>query len=152
MSDIDPRVLADVVVLLHEYDDAQIFERRTVMISPAKVLAWVWRQDRFDRCAERLAAGEKAPPISVARYILNGETWYVVGDGHHRTIAALAAGRTRIRARIGSEVVCHPERYRLDTVKRKLWRETKDRRWLEQIASDLSDETMAALVAVGVKG
>lgn len=147
----DPRVLADVVVLLVEFGaaDTTIFERRVRAISVDKVLAWAWRPDRLLRCAERLADGERAPEIHVNRYLLHGVAYYTVSDGHHRTIAARQAGQRRIRARIGSESVCHPERYWLDARQRRLWLNEGQRSRLA--ASDLSEAVMAALSDAGVQ-
>jgi hypothetical protein len=92
-----PAVLSDVLVLLADLDDARILPRRTVSIAVERVLAWSWNPGRLERCQRLLAEGEKAPPIHVNRYRLNGLTWYVVSDGRHRTVAAREAGRTTHR-------------------------------------------------------
>lgn len=148
-----PNVLSDVLVLLAALDDARILPRRTVSIAVDRVLAWSWNPGRLERCKQKLAEGEKPPPIHVNRYRLNGLIWYVVSDGRHRTVAAKEAGRTRIAAVVGSETDCHPGRYRLDCAGRRLWQEHHDDRFghcLKLVADELSTETMTALLAVGV--
>ena len=150
---IDPQTLTDVLVLLADLDDARILPRRVVSISVDLVLAWAWNPGRLERCLQKLAEGEKAPPIHVNRYRLNGATWYVVADGRHRTVAAREAGQPRIAAVVGSEVVCRPEQYRVDAAHGKLWQQFVDPRYgpcLKHVAGDLSEEMQAALLAVGV--
>ena len=153
MTRFDPSVLSDVLVLLADLDDAHTLSRRTVSIAIDRVLAWSWNPGRLERCQQKLAEGEKAPPIHVNRYRLNGLTWYVVSDGRHRTVAAREAGRARIAAVVGSETDCHPERYRLDVAGRRLWQEHHDDRFghcLKLVTDGLSMETMTVLLAVGV--
>ena len=153
MTRFDPSVLSDVLVLLADLDDAHTLSRRTVSIAVERVLAWSWNPGRLERCQQKLAEGEKAPPIHVNRYRLNGLTWYVVSDGRHRTVAAREAGRTRIAAVVGSETHCHPERYRLDCADRRLWQEHNDARFghcLKLVTDDLTSETMTVLLALGV--
>ena len=153
MNNLSPSVLSDVLVLLAALDDARILPRRTVSIAIDRVLAWSWNPGRLERCHRLLAEGEKAPPIHVNRYRLNGLIWYVVSDGRHRTVAAREAGRARIAAVVGSETDCHPERYRLDVAGRRLWQEHQDARFghcLKLVADELSTETMTALLAMGV--
>ena len=153
MNNLSPAVLSDVLVLLADLDDARILPRRTVSIAIDRVLAWSWNPGRLERCHRLLAEGEKAPPIHVNRYRINGLTWYVVSDGRHRTVAAREAGRPRIAAVVGSETDCHPERYRLDVAGRRLWQEHHDVRLghcLKLVSDDLSSETMSVLLAMGV--
>lgn len=153
MNRFDPSVLSDVLVLLADLDDARTLSRRTVSIAVERVLAWSWNPGRLERCQQKLAEGEKAPPIHVNRYRLNGLTWYVVSDGRHRTVAAREAGRKRIAAVVGSETDCHPERYRLDCADRRLWQEHNDARFghcLKLVTDDLTSETMTVLLALGV--
>ncbi len=153
MNNLSPSVLSDVLVMLADLDDARILPRRTVSIAIDRVLAWSWNPGRLERCQQKLAEGEKAPPIHVNRYRLNGLTWYVVSDGRHRTVAAREAGRTRIAAVVGSETDCHPERYRLDCADRRLWQEHNDARFghcLKLVTDDLTSETMTVLLALGV--
>jgi hypothetical protein len=153
MNNLSPSVLSDVLVLLADQDDARILPRRPVNIAVERVLAWSWNPGRLERCQRLLAEGEKAPPIHVNRYRLNGLTWYVVSDGRHRTVAAREAGRRRIAAVVGSETECHPGRYRLDVAGRRLWQQHHDDRFgdcLKLAADDLSTETMTALLAAGV--
>lgn len=148
-----PNVLSDMLVLLANLDDARILPRRTVRIAVDRVLAWSWNPSRLERCRQKLAEGEKAPPIHVNRYRLNGLTWYVVSDGRHRTVAAREAGRTRIAAVVGSETNCHPDRYQLEIEDRLLWQKYNDDCFgycLKLVAGELSDETIAALLAAGV--
>ena len=148
-----PAVLSDVLVLLADLDDARILPRRTVSIAVERVLAWSWNPGRLERCQRLLAEGEKAPPIHVNRYRVNGLTWYVVSDGRHRTVAAREAGRQRIAAIVGSETECHPHRYRLDVAGRRLWQQHHDDRFgdcLKLAADDLTSETMTTLLAAGV--
>ena len=148
-----PAVLSDVPVLLADLDDARILPRRTVSIAVERVLAWSWNPGRLERCQRLLAEGEKAPPIHVNRYRVNGLTWYVVSDGRHRTVAAREAGRQRIAAIVGSETECHPHRYRLDVAGRRLWQQHHDDRFgdcLKLAADDLTSETMTTLLAAGV--
>ena len=153
MNNLSPSVLSDVLVLLADLDDARSLPRRTVSIAVERVLAWSWNPGRLERCQRLLAEGEKAPPIHVNRYRLNGLTWYVVSDGRHRTVAAREAGRQRIAAVVGSETDCHPGRYRLDVAGRRLWQQHHDDRFgdcLKLAAADLPIETMTALLAAGV--
>ena len=148
-----PAVLSDVLVLLADLDDARILPRRTVSIAVERVLAWSWNPGRLERCQRLLAEGEKAPPIHVNRYLMNRQTWYVVSDGRHRTVAAREAGRQRIAAIVGSETDCHPGRYRLDVAGRRLWQQHHDDRFgdcLKLAADDLTSETMTTLLAAGV--
>ncbi len=153
MNNLSPSVLSDVLVMLADLDDARILPRRTVSIAIDRVLAWSWNAGRLEQCHRLLAEGDKAPPIHVNRYRLNGLTWYVVSDGRHRTVAAREAGRQRIAAVVGSETECHPGRYRLDVAGRRLWQEHHDARFgdcLKLAADDLTSETMTALLAAGV--
>ena len=153
MNNLSPSVLSDVLVLLADLDDARSLPRRTVSIAVERVLAWSWNAGRLEQCHRLLAEGDKAPPIHVNRYRLNGLTWYVVSDGRHRTVAAREAGRQRIAAVVGSETECHPGRYRLDVAGRRLWQQHHDDRFgacLKLAADDLPIETMTALLAAGV--
>ena len=71
MTRFDPSVLSDVLVLLADLDDAHTLSRRTVSIAIDRVLAWSWNPGRLERCQQKLAEGEKAPPIHVNRYRLD---------------------------------------------------------------------------------
>lgn len=70
-------------------------------------MAHAWSQYRLQRSREKLAEGGKAPRIEVSRYWLYGESYYVISDGNHRTIAAREAGK-RVLAYINSESWCRP--------------------------------------------
>ena len=145
------QVLAAVLPHLIELEDSRDVGH-TAAISVDRVVAWAWNEGRLERATRLLAAGEKAPPIRVSRYWLHGEALYSVADGMHRTIAARQAGRQRIRAVIGSEVQCHPERYLIELATGRMWRapEPGDR-WLKMVSCDIAPEVAAALVAVGVR-
>lgn len=143
-----PSALSDALVLIADLDETRILSRRTVSIAVERVLAWAWNPGRLERCKHLLAEGEKAPPIHVGRYTVRTQTWYVVGDGRHRTVAAREAGRTRIAAVVGSEVTCQPERYRLDVAGQRLW--LVQGQWLKLVAADVTPDTMAALMFLGV--
>ena len=71
MNNLSPSVLSDVLVMLADLDDARILPRRTVSIAIDRVLAWSWNPGRLERCKQKLAEGEKAPPIHVNRYRLD---------------------------------------------------------------------------------
>ena len=150
MNNLTPAVLSDVCVLLADIHAALILTRRPVSISVARVLAWAWNPGRLERCRQKLAEGEKAPPIHVNRYRLNGLTWYVVSDGRHRTVAAREAGRARITAVVGSETDCHPDRYRLAVNDGRLWQAMAEPGCFQLVAADLEPSVMAGLLAVGV--
>lgn len=143
-----PSALSDALVLLTDLSETRILPKRTVQIAVARVLAWSWHERRLERCKHLLTEGGKAPPIHVSRYTVKGQTWYVVSDGRHRTVAAREAGRTRISAVVGSEATCHPERYRLDVAGQRLW--VVDGQWLKLVAADINTDTMTALLHLGV--
>ena len=145
------QVLADLLPTLAEIDDSSDLGHAAA-ISVDRVVAWAWNEGRLERATRLLAAGEKAPPIRVSRYWLHGEALYSVADGMHRTVAARQAGRQRIRAVIGGEVQCHPERYLLERSTRRLWREvTPDKRLITLVQWDIGPELAAVLVAVDVR-
>ncbi len=123
----------------------------TAAIAVDRVVAWAWNPGRLARAERLLAAGHQAPPITVSRYWLHGEALYNVSDGMHRTMAARQAGRQRIRARITSEIECHPERHLLESANGKLWLETPGDQWLKLVMWDIEPELAAALLAVGVR-
>jgi uncharacterized ParB-like nuclease family protein len=116
-----PAVLADVLVATANQDTWQDIGR-TQAVSVRRVLAWAWAPARLQRASERLMAGDRAPAIHVSRYWLHGESWYVVSDGHHRTIAAQEAGKRTIRASIAGEIACEPDACYLDRASGRLWR------------------------------
>ena len=60
----NPRILADLVVHLCEIDTWNELGH-TTSISVDKVLAWSWKPYRLEDCAQRLAAGERAPALSM---------------------------------------------------------------------------------------
>ncbi len=150
MHAMSPAVLSDVCVMLANLDDARILSRRPVAISVARVLAWSWNPARLERCRRLLDEGQKAPPIHVNRYRMNGLTWYVVSDGRHRTVAAQEAGRARITAIVGSETDCHPERHRLDVAHGRLWQAMAEPGSFRLVVADLDTNVCAGLLAVGV--
>jgi len=123
----------------------------TAAIAVDRVAAWAWNPGRLARAERLLAAGHQAPPITVSRYWLHGEALYTVADGMHRTVAARQAGRQRIRAKITSEIECHPEHFVIDGASGRLWRGQPGEQWLELVLWDIEPELAAALVAVGVR-
>lgn len=143
--DAPPNVMTDLVALLTELDDFRSLDHIRA-ISVSKVLAWSWSPGRLQDCAQRLAAGGKAPPIHVNRYWLHGQAYYNVSDGRHRTVAARDAGRQYIRARISGENWCKPTEYVL--MNGHLWR--KNGAWLKQIYPNVANELAELLVSVGV--
>lgn len=150
MLSFDPKVMAELLPLLADFEHSRSLSH-TASISLARVQAWPWRQDRLQRCAERLAAGERAPAIHVQRYWLHGEAYYTLSDGHHRATAAKQAGHKRIRARIGGECWCMPAVHWLDAQRGSLWRETEYPGRLKLVSvGDLRPEVQEALLAVGV--
>ena len=92
-------------------------------ISTRHVLAHAWNPGRLADCADRLAAGETAPPIQATRYRLGSSAWYVLSDGNHRSVAAQQASRQTIRAHVDAEYICDPHLFYIDRSGR-LWRRT----------------------------
>lgn len=150
IADIAPNILVDLLHLLSDPDDAHILSRRPVSIPIHRILAMAWNSGRLADCARRLAAGEQAPPVLLSRYRLQGQNWYIVSDGHHRTIAARNAGRKRIRAVVGAETPCRPELYWIDEEGR-LWRRVVGEGVSVQVRAGIDDDLRAALLAVGVR-
>jgi uncharacterized ParB-like nuclease family protein len=149
--DIEPQLMATLLPALAELDDSRVLGH-VRSISVSKVMAWAWHPRRLERCQKRLAAGERPPAIAVSRYWLQGQSYYLVGDGHHRTVAAREAGLLRIRARIGSENWCRPEVCWLDQT--ILWREHEHEQFgrvLKLAFSPVEPPLAEALARVGVK-
>jgi uncharacterized ParB-like nuclease family protein len=149
--DIEPQLMATLLPALSELDDSRVLGH-VRSISVAKVMAWAWHPGRLERCKARLAAGERPPAIEVGRYWLQGESYYLVSDGHHRTVAAREAGCSRIRARIGSENWCRPEICWLDQT--ILWREhdhAEFGRVLKMAFNPVEPSLAEALTRVGVR-
>lgn len=152
MLNFDPAVMAALLPALAELDDWQPVGH-TVSISLARVQAVAWNPGRLARCAARLAAGERAPAIHVSRYWLHGEAYYTLSDGNHRAIAARQAGHKRIRATIGGENWCKPEKYFLDTERASLWRSVVHKIYgpvITQVLWDIEPGVQQALLSVGV--
>lgn len=151
IDDMAPAILADLLHLLSDLDNTRILSRRPISIPIHRILATAWNAGRLDDCAARLKAGEKAPPIHLSRYQLQGRNWYIVSDGNHRTIAARQAGRKRIGAVVGCETPCKPELYWIDPGNCTLWRRVEDRGVSVQVGSQISDDLRDALLSVGVQ-
>ena len=150
--DIPPLVLAAILPMLAELDDAKDLNRRAISVPVHRILATAWRADRLARCERLLAEGQKPPPVHLVRYKLAGENWYTVSDGHHRTVAARNAGRKRIRAVVGCETPIHPDRYVLRDG--RLWRKTVHESYgacLERVPVDITPEVAQALQIVEVE-
>lgn len=147
-----PEIVRDILVLLSEFDapDTTSWEKNIRAINPAFVLATPWNEYRLNRCRERTDKGEKAPYIHVTRYILNGERYYTLEDGNHRTAVAQERKMPYITARIAEEHICHPENYLLQRDIRRLL--LCEARYMKVIAhaTNLSNELMDALEAAGV--
>jgi len=145
-----PEVLTRVLGAVTNHERSRTLGH-TAAVSVDRVMAWAWKPARLHRCAERLAAGERAPAVHLSRYWLHGEAWYTVSDGHHRTIAARQAGLRRIRAKIGGESWCEPERCWLDTTSGRLWRAVQPGGQVLSLVMDgIEAELAEALLAVGV--
>ena len=123
---------------------------RTASISVDKVLAVAWAPYRLDDCVQRLQRGQVPPPIYVSRRWLHGESYYLVLDGNHRTIAAQQLGRTRIKAVIVGENWCRPERYVLDPYRATLWCSVPGESYLTLVMAHLPADDMQWLEDVGV--
>ena len=118
----------------------------TRRLDPFLILAEAWRPDRLRRCREHLAAGGKAPPISVVGFRLGRDSViYGVSDGFHRTVAHREAGLA-IKARIGGTYRLDPARY--VTWKGTLWRREGD---ALRGGGEVPDEVAPILAALGVK-
>lgn len=151
--DMPPAVLATVLTAISEIDDSRDLNRKAISVPVHRILATAWNPGRLARCTELLAEGRTTPPVHLVRYKLAGLNWYVVSDGHHRTVAARNAGRKRIRAVVGCETPCRPERYLLRDG--RLWRKVVDARFghcLQLVPVDIDEELAGALAAVGVEG
>lgn len=149
--DIEPQLMATLLPALCELDDSRMLGHVS-SISIAKVMAWAWHSGRLERCRRRLAEGERPPAIAVSRYWLQDQSYYLVGDGHHRTVAAREAGLLRIRARIGSENWCRPEVCWLDQT--TLWREHEHEQFgrvLKMVFNPVEPSLAEALMSVGVR-
>jgi uncharacterized ParB-like nuclease family protein len=113
------------------------------------VLAEAWDEGRLNRCRLQLAEGTPAPRIKVVGLRRKGHpTLYAVGDGMHRTIAAMEAGRRTIRAEIRGWYDCDPTRF-------LLWRGclygTTGHPYNHQaVTHRMSETTRAELVSLGV--
>lgn len=143
-------VIVDLLHLLSDPDDARILSRRPISVPIHRILAMAWNSARLADCAMRLATGDTAPPILLSRYRLHGQNWYIVSDGHHRTIAARNAGRKRIRAIVGAETPCKPELYWIDD-RGALWRRVEGEGVSVQVRAGLGDDLREALLSVGVQ-
>ena len=151
--DIPPIVLAVILPMLAELDDAKDLNRKAISVPIHRILATAWRADRLARCERMLAEGHTPPPVHLVPSKLAGENWYTVSDGHHRTVAARNAGRKRIRAVVGCETPIYPDRYVLSDG--RLWRKVDDPDWgrcLQLVPVDITPEVAQALVSVGVGG
>ena len=111
----------DLLVATQNHDTWQPLNY-THAIATDRVLAAAWNDYRLQRAIQRLADGEKAPPIHVSRYWLYGEAYYILSDGNHRTIAARNAGRKYITARISGETTSHLHDCYLEVLSGRLWR------------------------------
>jgi hypothetical protein len=115
------------------------------------VLANPWNTERLERCRRKLTEGTKPPRIKVVGLRRKGhKTLYSVSDGMHRTAAARESGRRTIRAEISGWHDCEPTRFFL--WQDWLWDRVGDRPgWVKGITNDISPETKAALVELGVR-
>jgi hypothetical protein len=101
-------IIDNAIGLLLQSEQKQItpHENTVRWISTEKVLAVPWHLGRLKDSTERLAKGEQAPAIDVELIMCrNNQSFYRVGDGHHRTAAAAHLGYPKIKARISEEVV-----------------------------------------------
>lgn len=64
---------------------------------------------RLINCVDLLVQEYTAPPIAVSEYELDGQRYYVVSDGMHRSAAAALLGRRTIRAEVGGSIKCRPQ-------------------------------------------
>ena len=110
------KALWRVLPAISRLEDATDKEDHAGSVNPRRVVAVAWSSGRLERARRLLEEGQTPPPIEVSRYRLEGrpDCWlYVPSDGMHRARAAQLAGRKRIGARIGGEILCRPQRYLL---------------------------------------
>lgn len=124
-------------------------------ISTDRVLAMAWNDFRLQRAIQRLADGEKAPPIHVSRYWLYGEAYYILSDGNHRAIAARNAGHKFIMARISGEATSHLHNCYLEVLAGRLWRyigpTSMTRATYKFISDGWTDAKADFAIAAGIK-
>jgi hypothetical protein len=121
---------------------------RVCWVNSRRVLAEAWNPRRLAVARERLAAGPKAPAITVVGFHLpprGTPPIYDPSDGIHRTVAAREAGR-RVKARITGYYVVDPQRHQIQ--ESGLWRRAECGLVL---IDDPTEEERAALAALGVK-
>jgi hypothetical protein len=117
-------------------------------IDAQRILAEAWHKGRLADAKARLAAGERAPVISVVGFRWNSDwTIYEPSDGIHRTVAARDVGR-RIKAKITGYYQIKPQLFIV--WRKRLWRlpHNPDR---PDFVGEPNDAERAALLALGVQ-
>jgi len=148
MRTLPSNVLTALLITLARVDAAVVVRQRA-SIPLNHTLASAWSAAKLRRCRALLAAGHTPPPVRVTQYQLNADTWYVVGDGNHRTVAAREAGHSHIDAIIGSRAVCHPHAFRVDAARRLLFQRGGQSECV-LVAAELDSAFIRALRQAGV--
>lgn len=114
----NPEVLATALSLMHEIDfEAPSTPERKAVVDVGRILATAWSPERLVRCLEKEAEGTKPPPVYLIPYVLPDlDTYYVVGDGMHRTVAARLRQHRLIEARVSSHQQVKPQHYFVGTL------------------------------------